>query len=118
MARRRNKSKNKILTFHPNGLKTKDRSYNNIKKLLNPKTSRTREVIDQKNNIEKTLREYLEAKKYNVYVCTIHFPLSITLIISPKLLQPDLNQFKYDFGLDDYEMEIETTDNTAQYYFR
>lgn len=115
---RRNKSKNKILRFHPNGLQTKDRSYNNIKKLLNPKTSRTREVIDQKNNIEKTLREYLEAKKYNVYLCTIHFPLSITLIISPKLLQPDLNQFKYDFGLSDYEMEIETTDNTAQYYFR
>ena len=117
MAKRKNKSKNKILRFHPNGLETKDRSYNNIKKLLNKKTSNIRDLIDQKTYVEETLRKYLEEKKYTVYLCKINFPLRITIIISPKLLKPDLNQFKYDFDLGDYELEIETTDNTAQYYF-
>lgn len=118
MAKRRNKSKNKIKKFQPNGLQTKDRTYNNMKKLLDKNTFNTRELINQKTNIENTIRNYLEEKKYNIYLCKIHFPLSITLIVSPKILKPDLNQLKYDFGLTDYDMEIETTENTAQYYFR
>lgn len=115
---KRNKSKNKVLKFNPNGLQTKDRSYNNIRNLLNKKTSNTRELLDRKSDVENTLRKYLEDKKYHIYLCQIHFPLSISLIVSPKLLKPDLNQFKYDFGLSDYNLETEITDNTAQYYFR
>jgi len=116
MAKRKNKSK--ILRFNPNGLETKDRSYNNIKKLLNKKTSNIRDLIDQKTYVEETLRKYLEEKKYTVYLCKINFPLRITIIVSPKLLKPDLKNFKHDFGLNDYESEIDLTDNVGQYYFR
>ena len=87
MAKRKNKSK--ILRFNPNGLETKDRSYNNIKKLLNKKTSNIRDLRDQKTYVEETLRKYLEEKKYTVYLCKINFPLRITIIISPKLLKPE-----------------------------
>ena len=104
------KTKNKILRFHPNGLQTKDRSYNNIKELLNKETTSVKEVINNK--------EYLENKKYTIYLCKISFPLRLTIITSPKLLKPDLENFKHDFGLNDYESEIDLTDNVGQYYFR
>ena len=110
--------KNKILKFHPNGMKTKDRTYNHIKKLLDKKTTRTRDVLDQQEYLENTFKEYLENKKYNVYLARINFPLSVTIMTSPKLLEPDLKNLKHDFGLTDYELEIELSDNLGQYYFR
>ena len=112
------KTKNKILRFHPNGLQTKDRSYNNIKELLNKETTSVKEVINNKEYLENTLKEYLENKKYTIYLCKISFPLRLTIITSPKLLKPDLENFKHDFGLNDYESEIDLTDNVGQYYFR
>lgn len=115
---RTNRSKNKILRFEPNGLKTRDRTNNHIKKLLNRKTSNIRELIDKRDYLEKTIKEHLEQKKYNVYLCKIHIPLKITIIVSPQLLKPDLNELEYDFGLNDYELETELSDNLGQYYFR
>lgn len=110
--------KNKILRFEPNGLKTRDRSYNNVKRLLNKDTSNIRELLNNRDDLEKTLKEYLESKKYNVYLCKIHIPLSLTVIVSPQLLKPDLKDLKYNFGLNDYNLEIENRDKLGQYYFR
>ena len=110
--------KNKILRFEPNGLKTRDRSYNNVKRLLNKDTSNIRELLNNRDDLEKTLKEYLESKKYNVYLCKIHIPLSVTVIVSPQLLKPDLKDLKYNFGLNDYNLEIENRDKLGQYYFR
>lgn len=112
------KKKNKVLRFNPNGLQTKDRTNNTIKKLLNKKTSNIRELLEQKETIEENIKQYLENKQYTVYLCKISIPLKISIIISPKLLKPDLTQFKYDYDLNDYELEIETSPHLGQYYFR
>ena len=111
------RKKNKILNFKPNGMRTKDSSNNYIKELLGRKTS-VKEVIEQQEYIETSIKEHLENKKYNVYLSKINFPLRITIITSPKLLKPDIKELKYNFGLSDYELETDLTDNIGQYYFR
>lgn len=110
--------KNKIKRFHPNGMPTKDRTYNHIKTLLNKETSSIREIIEEKTYIENTIKQYLKNKQYTVYLSKINFPLRITIITSPRLLEPDLKSLKHDFGLNDYELEKEISDNLGQYYFR
>ena len=115
MARRR---RNNFLKPWMDRLKKKDNTKNNIKRLLNKETTNVRELVDKRNNIQDQIKEYLEEKQYTVYLSKIRLPLSITIIVSPPILKPDLTQLKYDFNLTDYDLEVETTEHTGQYYFR
>lgn len=114
---RRNK-KNKILRMGKYAMQTKDTSYNTIKRILDKDSVSIRKVLDRQDYIEKTLKEYLESNDYTVYLCKIQFPLRLTIIVSPQLTKNDLKNLKHDFGLSDYELEIEISDSLGQYYFR
>lgn len=97
---------------------TKNKPKNNVKRLLDKKTTNMRELMTQITDIQDSIKKYLEEKHYTVYLCRIKLPLRVSIIVSPSIKEQDLIQLKNDFGLNDYDLETETSEHTGQYYFR